>query len=256
MEDFYFVADWGAKHYLKVPNVMISAGSVWQPKTNKFSLSRTHIPDTVEQVFLDSGGYSFFSYYPDYPFTIEEYINLANIIKDQSGITRVVTLDYPCEPDINRSRVSTNEERIQKTVSNAVECIQYDETIPWLPVIQGYTIDEYLYCVDLYKDAGITSDYWAIGSICSRKGFPYKIRRIITTLSEALQSKIHAFGISLKYLYDPQIFNNIYSSDSAAWVWGATKMEQKPQMILDYLEKLDYIFSLHSGQSILMEFKE
>ena len=251
MKDFYFVADWGAKHYLNVPNIMISAGSVWQPKRNKYSLSRTIIPDSVEQVILDSGGYSFFSSYPDYPFSIEDYVGLVNLIKDQSGITRVVTLDYPCEPDINRSRVSTNEERIQKTVSNAVECFQYDETIPWLPVIQGYTIDEYLYCVDLYKEVGITSDYWAIGSICSRKGFPHKIRRIITTIADIVPHKIHAFGLSLTYLYDPQIFNNIYSSDSAAWVYGATKMAQKPQMILDYLEKLDYICSLHEGQTIL-----
>lgn len=252
MKHFFLVADWGAHHYLDVPNIMLSAGSVWHPKQN-WNLSRTRLPKMVERLILDSGGYAFFSRWGEYPFDLEKYLELAYYLRDLHPLYRVATLDYPCEPDINRSQIMTNEERIQKTVSNAVECFHKDNSIPWLPVIQGYTVEEYLYCIDLYNDYGIGSDYWAIGSICSRKGAPYELRNIITKIKERHQTqKLHAFGLGIPYLSDPQIFNAIYSSDSAAWNWGisgenmrdrkrlaAVKYQHRIQQMIDNLQTGD-----------------
>jgi len=254
MKDFYFVADWGSKHYLITPNVMISAGSTYHPKKKGFALSRTNLPDdTTKKLFLDSGGFSLLSQYADYPFSIEEYIQLAHYIKDNNLLTLIATMDYPCESEINRTQLHTNEERIQKTVDNAVACYDADISLPWVPVIQGYTIDEYLTCLDLYYESGIESFYWAIGSICSRKGHNLQMRNIVVTIAKRLEPecKLHAFGLGIKFLYDPQIFSNIYSSDSAAWNYRAVSREQKPQMIEDYVKRLNDLQESFAGQEIL-----
>jgi len=253
MEHFYFVADWGAKHYLTVPNVMISAGSTWHPKSNKFSLSRTNLPpDTTKRVFLDSGGFSLMSRYPDYPFSLEEYIDLAYHIKKKYPLTEIATLDYPCEAEIDRTQLHTNQERMEKTVERAVECIDYDGSLPWVPVIQGYTLGEYYECIDMFDAAGIDEDYYAIGSVCSRKGHPLKIRRLITKVKKRMgDDRLHAFGLSLIYLKDSQIFHAIHSSDSAAWNYRAVTMKQKPKMITDYLKKINNIQSAYEGQTTL-----
>ena len=254
MEQFYFVADWGSRHYLHVPNVMLSAGAIWQPISKYFIASRFELPNSVERVILDSGGYSFYMKYGKYPFDLEKYIELVYLIQDQSPLFKVAILDYPCEPKLDRHRPMTNKERIDKTISNAVECFQADRKIPWLPVIQGYEIDEYSSCIDQYKDVGIKSDYWAIGSLCSRKGQKMKIRNIVSSIVEYTGDvKLHSFGLTLSYLSDPQIFNSIYSTDSSSWNYRARTMAEKPEMIRKHLAKINLLYcKLH--QTSLLDF--
>ena len=258
MKHFFLVADWGAHHYLRVPNIMLSAGSISTPDGKKWNRSRTRLPEGVERVILDSGGYAFFSRWGEYPFTIEKYIELAHYIKDTHPLYKAAILDYPCEPDINRSQVMSNEDRIEKTIANAIECYDTDDSLPWLPVIQGYTVSEYLHCIDLYDDYGVTSDYWAIGSICSRKGAPFELRNIITKIKERHPNdKLHAFGLGIPFLRNPQIFQAIYSSDSAAWNWGISgenMRSRKKEAAIAYVAQIDDMIETYADQTQLKEF--
>ena len=257
VEEFFLVADWGSHNYLFVPNVMMSASSIATPDGSKWNLSRTRLPDSVERVIVDSGGFAFFSRWGEYPFSLESYLDLVYYVQDTHPLFRVATLDYPCEPEIDRSQLMTNEERITKTVSNAVLCVDTDKSLPWLPVIQGYTIQEYLSCIEQYREAGLESDYWAIGSICSRKGSPYEIRNIVTKIKELHpKNKLHAFGLSLPYLADLQVFQSLYSSDSAAWNWGISGVNmraRKKTAALDYVDRVSKMIADFEGQSTLYD---
>jgi len=257
VDEFFLVADWGAYNYLSVPNIMLSAGSISDKTGTKWQFSRTRLPATVENVILDSGGFAFFSRWGDYPFSLEDYLDLVYHVRDEHPLFRVATLDYPCEPEINRRQLMTNDERIEKTISNAVECVQADKTLPWLPVIQGYTLNEYLDCIERYREVGLKSDYWAIGSICSRKGSPLQIRQIITGIKRQLPTeKLHAFGLGIPYLEDPQVFQSIYSSDSAAWNWeisGENMRERKRAAAIDYLLRVELLQNCFSGQTTLYD---
>jgi len=247
MEHFYFVADYTSRYYLNVENILLSAGTSYL-KNKKWHNWKGLSP---ERVFIDSGGYSFFRKWGEYPFSLEKYLEFVDIISDLYPLELVAIRDYPCEPDINRQHILTNKERIEKTVSNAVECFQSEGNYPWIPVIQGYTIEEYLYCVDLYKDVGIPLDYIAIGSICSRKGNLHTIRRIIRSIYERTKAKIHAFGLSLVYLKDPIIFNLLFSSDSAAWNYFVSKHEEKHQAVIDYKQKLSRLFCTTKQETLI-----
>jgi len=122
-------------------------------------------------------------------------------------------------------------------------------------VIQGFELEEYNQCLDLFEEEGIEWDYYAIGSVCARKGNPYKIRHLITKVKERIGSiKLHSFGLSLVYLRDPQIFSSIHSSDSAAWHYRAISRDQKPKMIDDYIKKLEHIGLSFEGQTRLEEY--
>ena len=238
MEHFYFVADYTSRYYLDVPNILLSASTSYLQNKKWHNWQGL----TPERVFIDSGGYSFFRKWGDYPFSLEKYFEFIDIITELYPVELVAIRDYPCEPTINRKDISTNKERIQKTVSNAVECIESKEDYPWIPVIQGYTLDEYLYCINLYEEVGISLAYSAIGSICSRKGNIHTIRRIISEIAQRTKGKIHAFGLSLVYLQDPIIFNTLYSSDSAAWNYYVSNHNEKQQAVYDYQKKLSLLF--------------
>jgi hypothetical protein len=236
MKHFYFVADYTARFYLNVPNIMISAGASWlDGKWHDYK--DLH----MQRCFVDSGGFSFFRKYGKYPFTLEQYVDWIGYLQDDYPIYLVSVLDYPCEGTTNRTTLKTNEERIIQTVSNAIECIDYEDSLPWMPVIQGYTLEEYLHCIDLYEQAGIDLGYIAVGSICARKGNSLTIRNLLTKIYERTHAKLHAFGLSLNYLRDPQIANILYSSDSSAWNWGISNHCDKAFAVKKYQSLLSRI---------------
>jgi hypothetical protein len=154
--------------------------------------------------------------YGDYPFSAVNYANLIARLKPDY----YATMDYPCEPEISRNLgLMTNLERIKATVQNATELAEWESQLQgqMVPVIQGYTLDEYLYCLDLYNQAGLIRDYMAVGSMCRRisdeelgqliPGIYYAAKRMGCT-------KLHFFGLKLSpalEAYDEMI----YSRDSA-----------------------------------------
>ena len=256
------------KRYIE--NVMVSAGSLWSTQRGKFI--RRNPPEHT-RFFLDSGGFSCLNRYRDYPWTPEAYRSLIWHYKPDY----VATMDYPCEPEIKRliplgsgeaSRaLETNYSRIRATVFLAIWLLEQDlpahTTV--VPVIQGYTLEEYLTCVDLYEKHGIfdIADYFAIGSMC-RRWRVEEIAKLVTGIVDYVWSthpnvRFHLFGLKLSALKNRAIFERAYSVDSAAWSLnpkrgklyvrdpvGAGYLDQ-------YLEKVSRVCAGHLAQRTLEE---
>jgi hypothetical protein len=167
--------------------------------------------------WLDSGGFSMLNKYGLFPFTPENYINLVGMLKPHF----YAGMDYPCEPEITRlSKLETDKERIHATVDFAIELDDltvYNPDSVFVPVIQGYSVDDYKYCIDLYKANGLIKDYMAVGSMCKRRNTP-AIVDLITDVSnyakDAGCDKLHYFGLIItKRIEDLNGF--IFSRDSA-----------------------------------------
>lgn len=247
MKHFYYVADWGSDKYLFAENVLISAASSWFKKRKVFM--KWKFAPTVKRVFLDSGGFTFFKRWAEYPFSIETYVEFANQVRNNHSLEVVAILDYPCEENTVRSeRLGSNLQRIEATVENAVGCYEADSSLPWIPVIQGYTLPEYLHCWDLYRERGIKADYWAIGSVCARKKVG-GIRNILTSLKRETQKELHAFGLALIFIRDPQIWYSLFSSDSRAWSFMSYR--DKGGDFQRYKIKIDKVFDSFEGQTTL-----
>jgi len=239
MKHFYYVADWGSQRYLHVDNIMSSAYASYDPKRGLMPTKMKYW-DGIERLFIDSGGFSAFTRFAEYPYTVEEYITFIHQQIDRGlPVERVAIMDYPCEVSANRERYRTNTDRIDATIRNARRCIDGDRSMPWVPVIQGYTLDEYKDCWDKYQDIGITSDLWALGSVCARKKTG-GIRRIITAVKEYTDANLHTFGMTLNALRNPQVFFSVYSSDSRAWSFR--NYHKKAEQLEEYRAKIGGLF--------------
>lgn len=195
-------------------NVMFSAAGFW----NGHSWRKARYPKNAGLKFLDPGGFTLLSKNDDYPFTIANFLNLVVALKPNY----YATPDYPCEPGIARGMLRTNAERIGATVKNAVTIAGLHEMTNYragsfVPVIQGYTLDEYKYCIELYADAGLLEPYMAVGSMCRRLS-SVELHNLIPGITEYARQgnveSLHWFGLKLSPdLLDLREF--IYSQDSA-----------------------------------------
>lgn len=173
-----------------------------------------HFPENVKEIFMDSGGFTFFSRAGDYEFSMEQYIAQAHKI----NADYVDVLDYPCEPAVQREPHETNYDRIERTIENATRLMELDSEINWVMVIQGYKVEEYLYCIDRIREQGLFTDLTAIGSVCIRKKIG-EAREIIYQVRKAVPGwvKLHGFGVNLRFLRDNVIFYSLHSVDTGAW---------------------------------------
>lgn len=255
-------------------NILISAGSLWSKKRRK--LIRRKIPK-CKKFFLDSGGFSLLNKYGDYPFSVRDYISLIKYYRSHYA----AVMDYPCEPDINRNNYlgklgyvelkeyKTNKERIEQTIAHTIEILNYEkELLPTqiIPVIQGYTIQEYKYCIDRMCELGIFDNhkYVAVGTMCRRISSK-ELRRYIVTITDYVWTthpkiKFHFFGLKLNALKDIACASRIYSCDSAAWRLirssnGKKRIypsyENEYRCFLDYSKKINNILTAHTKQQVL-----
>ena len=176
----------------------------------------------INKIMIDSGAFHVLEKrisIDQYMSYIDEYVQFVN--KYIEWIDYVVTCDIPCDSRFSGS--FDNMWRIKKTVENSIKIVdKIDDPRKFMIVIQGYTINEYLYCCDLYRMHGLITAKVGIGSLCIRKYSKKQVKEvpeIILAVKAALPSwvKLHTFGLNLKFLKIPEVIKNIHSSDSAAY---------------------------------------
>ena len=88
--------------------------------------------------------------------------------------------------------------------------------LPFIPVLQGWRISDYLHCLTRYQDAGIdltAEPLVGLGSVCRRQATG-QIAAITATLT-ALGLRLHGFGVKTSGL--ASYAEHLASADSMAW---------------------------------------
>ena len=114
------------------------------------------------------------------------------------------------------------------TVADYLDLVGRAPELPWLPVLQGWTMDDYLRCADLYYRAGVslhTLPLVGVGTICRRQGTKEAARILGRLASEGFH--LHAFG--LKETGIPNVAPFLESSDSMAWSYAARRRAPLPE---------------------------
>ena len=225
LEVFY----WGVSAYkdesiyreFGVENVMISY----------LNIERIKNCDFAKRIFVDSGGFQFFTRFNEYPYDINKYLFDISIYLNH--VRHFASMDYPCKPEIVKKRDSSVDEHVQKTVELAVRMHEKMRTHPHLrsrfvPVIQGWRLDDYLHCCELYENIGMTAeyDYFALGSLC-RRHREKEICRIVRAVKRKLGKdiRLHAFGTKISVLQHKSFLSSVYSADTSAWSFEAMYTE-------------------------------
>jgi hypothetical protein len=178
---------------------------------------------------LDSGGFTELSKYGRWTWTAREYIELADELHTRlGGFDWIAPQDWMCEPFITAKTGKSVREHQELTVANGIELRSLAPHLPIRYVVQGYTVDEYLYCVDLYRSAGIdlaAEPLVGVGSVCRRQDTD-EIHDVFRELYGAGLS-MHGFGV--KSAGFKKYGRYLTSADSLAWSFNARR-EQKPQL--------------------------
>lgn len=194
-------------------NVMISAGYLLKKK----GFRDPYIPPQTKLLFLDSGGFQMLSRFKEFPFTPQEYASFVTKVRPHF----YASMDYPCEPELREKCSTTVKQQIEKTIENNIALMELETPAVLIPVIQGWKPPEYVYCIDRMREQGLLSNYMAVGSLCVRKSIK-TAEKVIQAVRKNMPkaTKLHGFGLKISAFKNQYIFNNLYSSDSIAWLYN------------------------------------
>jgi hypothetical protein len=179
------------------------------------------LPRAAAPWALDSGGFSVLDSLGHYPTTNREYAAEVRRWSDEIGqLDWAACQDWMTEERILGKTGLTVAEHQARTVQSYDELRQMNTGLPFLPVLQGFELDDYLACADLYAAAGVDLELEPIvgvGSVCRRQGMD-EATAIFAELA-GLGIRLHGFGI--KQAGIAASWRSLVSADSMAWSYRA-----------------------------------
>src|SRR5262249_46558182 len=139
------------------------------------------------------------------------------------GLAWAAPQDWMCEPFIVKKTGMSVPTHQRKTCINYLALMECAPDVPWIPVLQGYTRDEYFRHVEMYHRYRVEPEKLplvGLGSVCRRQA-----ERTTAELIEDLQGvgiKPHGFGLKLQGLSRASRF--LRSADSMAWSFDARRL--------------------------------
>jgi hypothetical protein len=185
--------------------------------------TRTRFPRALGDWACDSGGFSVLSKHGQYLDSAHEYAAKVRRYASEIGNMQWASIqDHMCEPFILRKTGRTMTQHLESTVQSYLDLKAIAPDLPWVPVLQGFELSDYLRCFELYTKAGVDlrqESLVGVGSICRRQGTTEAVQ-ILSTLA-GLGLRLHGFGF--KVLGLRRVAHLLASSDSMAWSFHARK---------------------------------
>jgi len=167
---------------------------------------------------LDSGGFTELSMYGEWRTRPSEYVKAIRRYQDEIGrLEWASPQDWMCEPYILQKTGRDVVWHQYATINNLLELRFQAPELPIIPVLQGWTRDDYLRHVDYYAKCHIDLEaepLVGLGSVCRRQH-----TEEAADITASLQPlKIHAFGAKGDAIAK---YGQLMSScDSMAWSYA------------------------------------
>lgn len=177
---------------------------------------------------LDSGGFTELSQHGWWDTSIEDYAGSVVRWMDEGGAPPVFAApqDWMCEPVMLAKTGLTVRDHQHMTVENFCRLRDEYSFVPWIPVLQGWTLDDYMYCAELYAASGVSLQHErtvGLGSVCRRESTA-EIGEIVSTFYRA-GLRLHGFGVKTAGL---RAYGRMLdSADSMAWSYAARMRQVK-----------------------------
>lgn len=172
---------------------------------------------------LDSGGFSEITIHGRYTVTSAEYAAEVRRFADEIGQLRwAAIMDHMCEPVALAKTGATVEEHQRRTIASCLDLRAIAPDLPWVPVLQGWTPDDYWRHVEMYDRAGVdlaAEPLVGIGSVCRRQD-TRPVEELIRDLADT-GLRLHGFGFKIEGLR--RAGRSLASADSLAWSYAARR---------------------------------
>ncbi len=182
---------------------------------------RARLPVAICDWALDSGGFTELNLYGGWRTSVSEYVEAVQRYSEEIGrLLWAAPMDWMCEPFMLANTGLSVREHQQRTIVNYLELRSCAPTLPYIPVLQGWTQKDYLCCIELYQSAGVNlteAPIVGVGSVCRRQNIP-EIGRIMLMLAQA-GIRTHGFGV--KKAGVERYGRLLTSADSMAWSYNA-----------------------------------
>lgn len=174
---------------------------------------------------LDSGGFTELNKHGRWSVTAQQYADEVRRWRDQfGGLKWAAIQDWMCEPFVlEKTRLTVGMHQMP-TVNNWIILRNLAPEIPWVPVLQGWTFEDYLRHADLYLSFACTRleqlPLVGLGSVCRRQDTAM-VAELVREL-HARSIKVHGFGFKLEGVR--RCARWLASADSLAWSFQARKV--------------------------------
>jgi hypothetical protein len=184
---------------------------------------KSPFPKATTRWALDSGGFTELNLYGGWKTTPDEYIASVRRYSEELGsLDWASPQDWMCEPWVLNKTGLTVAEHQRRTTENYLELVTTAPGLGFIPVLQGWELDDYLRHADAYADAGVdlsVQPVVGVGSVCRRQG-THQIAEIFAALSER-GLRMHGFGVKSSGL--AKYADHLVSADSLAWSYRARR---------------------------------
>jgi hypothetical protein len=177
---------------------------------------------------LDSGGFTELSMHGRWTTPAEVYAAAVARYAEQVGrLDFAAPQDWMCEPFMIERTGLTVAEHQARTVASYLELRRIAPGLPFIPVLQGWQLADYLACASLYAAEGIdlaALPLVGLGSVCRRQSTD-EIAAIAATFARR-GVRLHGFGVKTGglHLYG----HRLASADSMAWSYAARRQPPLP----------------------------
>lgn len=185
------------------------------------------------RVMVDSGAFMELLLHGEYRESVDTYaaelyrLHTAGVVK----IVVAVAQDYMCEPFMLEKTGMSVEDHQRLTIERYDALVQALENLfggppPFhvLPVLQGYSPDEYVRHIEAYG-ARLTPGMWVgVGSVCKRNGNPSKVAAVLSAIKRVRPDLLlHGFGVKTTSLMNWIVRGLLHTADSMGWSFAARK---------------------------------
>ena len=164
---------------------------------------------------MDSGGFTELDRNGRWSITACEFVREVRRYREEIGrLQWVPVMDWMCEPWIIEKTGLSVREHQRRTLDSYLQLQALAPEVPWVPVLQGWEIGEYLRHREQYERAGIelaALPVVGLGSVCRRQHTD-RAERIVRLFPDL---KLHGFGFKLTGL--SRCADALVSADSMSW---------------------------------------
>ncbi len=181
-------------------------------------------PFKVRNWIMDSGAFSELFLHGHYRESVEEYAAQIRRWKDNGSLLAAVSQDYMCEPFILKRTGLTVADHQRLTIERYDALLRCETGCYILPVLQGYSPDEYVSHIRQYGSRLAHGAWVGVGSICKRNASPCLILDVLIAIkTERPDLRLHGFGLKTTALAHGTIRALLETADSMAWSFAARR---------------------------------
>lgn len=173
---------------------------------------------------LDSGAFSEIAALGRFETSPAAYRDAVLRAQEVGHLQWAAPQDWMCEPPMLAKTGGTVAEHQARTLESVMTLLGWG--LPILPVLQGWTPEEYQAHVAAYRAAGLRLDgLVGVGSVCRRQRTDRGVA-IFRAIHRTGVTQLHGFGVKRTGLgaYAPLLA----SADSMAWSFAARREDQRP----------------------------